>query len=119
MHAAPPERETLRRSELARMQGMLLAGVEQLRRFPLDRFIYHGRQVTMPSAVWVDRRQSADFQWKQPYNVALQATGPALDQTYCGTDYLYAYWLLRHYGLDHFPAVVKDHAAVVTKRLEP
>jgi hypothetical protein len=99
------------------MERMLVHGVEQLRRFPLDRFHYPGRLVPMTTAVWVDRRRVSDYQWKEPHDVALQATAAPTNEVTCGTDYLYAYWLWRHYGLDRHPQVTRFHGPVVNPRL--
>jgi hypothetical protein len=70
----------------------------------------------MPGTVWVDRRRASDYQWKEQHDLAFQATGPATGEASCGTDFLYAYWLLRRYGLDRHPQVVRQHGAVVTER---
>ncbi len=104
-------------AERARMERMLVHGVEQLRRFPLDRFHYPGRLVPMPTAVWVDRRRVSDYHWKEPHDVAFQATAAPTGEVTCGTDYLYAYWLWRHYGLDRHPQVTRFHGPVVNPRL--
>ena len=102
-------------TQRGKMERMLVNGIEQLRRFKLDRFQYPGREVKTRAARWADRSRSNDYQWKEPHNVVWQVTGPATNQVTCGTDYLYAYWLFRHYRLDQHPLAVRRHGAVLKR----
>ena len=88
-------------------------GVEQLRRFKLDRFSYPGRVVPAGRPLWVDQRPSDDYQWKADPPLAFQATGPASDTMFCAIDYLYAYWMMRHYRLDGDESLQARHGGVL------
>lgn len=103
------------RPDLARQQavGLLDTGVEQLRRFPLDRFHRPGDTYTTRQATGIDARRASDFYWKEPANEAFRATGPVNGRTNCGTDFLYAYWLMRHYQLDQAQSLQPRHANVL------
>ncbi len=92
----------LRRRERAaekRRIGQLLAdGQEQLRHFPLDRFVSRGRLLRTRAPQWVDLRRSDDFHWKSDPFHRWQAQQPTRETT-CGTDFLLAYWLMRYWRL--------------------
>lgn len=86
------------------LDGLIVTGIEQLRRFPLDRFFYPGGEINTPEVQWVDRFRPEDYYWKCDPTLIWQANGPADNEVYCAIDFLYAYWLLRFYGLDQHPA---------------
>lgn len=101
------------RAAMQQTLGELIAtGIEQLRRFPLDRFFYPGRELNTPTMQWVDRFRPEDYYWKCDPTLVWQPSGPADNELYCAIDYLYAYWLLRFYGLDRHPAAA-PHAGVL------
>jgi hypothetical protein len=112
----PAVREAMirQRPEAARAlaERCLRDGVEQLRRFKLDRFNYPGEKLQARGPLWVDERMLDGYQWKADPTLGWKATGPALNYTTCAIDYLYAYWLFRYARLDQHPAVA-DHAAVL------
>ncbi len=112
--AMSPQRPDQTRRQVA---GLLDSGVEQLRRFPLDRFHRPGETYKTRQATGVDARRGSDFYWKEPSDEAFRPTGPINGRTNCGTDYLYAYWLMRHFGLDETPAIKQKYAAVLRKSL--
>jgi len=87
--------------------------VEQLRRYRLDRFIYPGAEIEQPAPVWNDAMKPDDSYWKVNPRLVWQPNGPATNTCYCAMDYLYAYWLMRHFKLDETPVVRKYHADVL------
>ena len=93
-------RQNETRRQIDRLIG---AGIEQLRRFRLDRFAYGGREVTVRSPVWVDQFRADEYHWKNDANLVWQSNGEASNNAYCAIDYLYAYWLFRYYNLDQHP----------------
>lgn len=88
----------------------LVEGIEQLRRFRLDRWVVGGFETKMPVAQWCDAFRPDDFQWKINENLVFHQTGPWTNTAYCAMDYLIAYWLLRRYRLDEHPAARAWHA---------
>ena len=112
-----------RRDALAIEERAMRDGVEQLRRYGLDRFDYPGREVESAEPLWVDQRRSDDYQWKADPRRGWQVTGPATNNVRCAIDFLYAYWLLRYYRLDEHPALDERAAAVLRRtprlRLSP
>ena len=85
----------------------LQVGVEQLRRFPLDRFAYEGHEVTSQGLVWIDQFRPDDYYWKCDPRAVWQVTGPVSNEAYCAIDFLHAYWLLRCYRLDEQPVLAR------------
>ncbi len=87
-----------RKFELRRAQRLVAQGIEQLRHFPLDRFVYEGRALKTRAPQWVDLRRSDDFQWKaDPYHRWVHSRRTR--QTTCATDFLLAYWMMRYWRL--------------------
>ena len=93
----------------------LAAGIEQLRRFRLDRFVYPGQVIETADLRWVDEFRPDDTYWKESPRLAFQATGPSTNQCFCAMDYLYAYWLLRYYGLDRHPSLARQNLPVLQR----
>jgi hypothetical protein len=87
-------------STRAALEQGLSAGVEQLQRFQLDRFLYPGREYESKELVWNDNFRPDDSYWKINPRLVFQTTGPSTSDVVCAMDYLYAYWLYRYYGLD-------------------
>ncbi len=87
-----------RAAEQRRVRQLVADGLEQLRHFPLDRFVSQGQPIRTRTPQWVDLRRSDDFQWKADPFHRWQAQKPT-GETTCGTDYLLAYWLMRHWRL--------------------
>jgi hypothetical protein len=116
--ADPAVRECIveRRPEnvLAAADRGLVEGVEQLRRFSLDRFQRTGNAYESRHALWVDQRPLDDYLWKGDPQLGFEPTGPATDHVFCAIDYLYAYWLLRYARLDESP-VLAPHADVLRR----
>jgi hypothetical protein len=104
-----------RRSGATRQQvdRVMVNGIEQLRRFRLDRFDYPGRRVEVRQPQWVDRYRPENYYWKNDPFQIWEFSGPPKDSIYAAIDYLYAYWLLRYYHLERHPAAVGAHAAVL------
>ena len=88
-------------------------GVEQLRRYRLDRFVYPGEEVEQPGPVWNDFMKPDDSYWKINPRLVWKANGPPTNTCYCAMDYLYAYWLMRYFKLDEHPIVRLHHAPVL------
>jgi hypothetical protein len=91
----------------------LLDGIEQLRRFRLNRFLYSGHEVHTGQVQWNDLMRPDDYYWKADPRLAWQVTGPREDRLFCAIDFLTAYWLLRHYELDAQRVVAGPHANVL------
>lgn len=94
-------------STRAEIEDGLAAGIEQLRRFRLDRFYYPGREYVTPGLNWCDTFRPDDTYWKTDPHDVWEPTQPATNQIMCAMDYLYAYWLFRYYRLDELPYVKK------------
>lgn len=99
---------TRRRADL-----ILADGIEQLRRFKLDRFVAPGREVEVADPTYNDAHFPDDYYWKVNPNSVFQPTGPPTTTYACAIDYLHAYWLLRFYKLDANPVAVRYHAAAL------
>lgn len=90
-----------RHNETRRQVDRLVAGgIEQLRRFRLDRFADGGREIKTRGPRWIDEFRADEYHWKNDANLAWQSNGEANNNAYCAIDYLYAYWLFRYYRLD-------------------
>ncbi len=80
---------------------LLADAVEQLRRFPVDRFSYPGTVVETGQPQWMDVRNRHDaFCWKSDPTHAYQVTDYTTSQHTCSIDFLYAYWVMRFFRLD-------------------
>jgi hypothetical protein len=90
----------------------LVYGIEELRRYKLDRFFYPGREYDAGRGTHVDEMLPG-YRWHQPHTAAWQVTGPPTNKHYWAVCYLHAYWLLRYYGLDEHPLAAKYHSAAV------
>jgi hypothetical protein len=104
-----PEAAALR----PRLDAALVESVEQLRRYRLDRFSYPGHARKTEALVWIDQFKPDDSYWKESPRLVWQVTGPATNELTCATDFLYAYWLLRYWRLDEYPALRAAHAPVL------
>jgi hypothetical protein len=90
----------------------LTDGVEQLRRFRLDRFHRVGRYVETKQLHWVDQQNPDDYVWKANPKSMLKPTGAATNIHTAAIDYLVAYWIFRYYELQNHPALA-DHRSVL------
>jgi len=97
----------------AQMERLAVSGVEQLRRFKLNRFSYQGQERIAPSPQWVDTYRPDDYHWKCNPNAVWQVTSGPTNNLHCAIDYLYAYWLMRYYEIDRRPEVVARHKSVL------
>lgn len=93
----------------------LVDGVEQLRRFRLDRFGGPGREVRLSTLVYNDSWAPDDYYWKVNPDRLFQPEGPRNSTYSCAIDFLHAYWLMRYFQLDEHPAVRKAHLSVLAK----
>ncbi|MCA9102074.1 MAG: hypothetical protein KDA63_13015, partial [Planctomycetales bacterium] len=93
----------------------LVDGVEQLRRFRLDRFIYDGHDVKTNQLQWNDRMRPDDYYWKADPRYVRATTGPRENTVFCAIDYLAAYWLMRYYQLDTQPVVARPYANILAR----
>lgn len=90
------ERKRVRRQ----VAYVVSTGLEQLRRFPIDRFYYPGREIETRRAQWADvRERHNSYLWKSDGRSIWKITAPAGETHIASIDYLYAYWLMRHHGL--------------------
>jgi hypothetical protein len=88
-------------------------GVEQLRRFKLNRWAAGGEFVETKEIQWCDAYAPDDYHWKvNPYAVFRQTEQPG-NVAYCAMDYLAAYWLFRYYRLQEHPALKQLNLAVL------
>lgn len=96
--AIVPHNQNYTRRQVARVTAI---GIEQLRRFPIDRFHYPGRKLQTKTPQWVDARKRHDsYLWKSgPYD-RWEITGPPTNTHTASIDFLYAYWVMRYYQLD-------------------
>jgi hypothetical protein len=88
-------------------------GVEQLRRFKLDRFCGHGHELRVNGTVYNDSWAPDDYYWKVNPDRAFQPEGERNNVYACAIDYLHAYWLMRYFRLDALPAVRRAHSSVL------
>lgn len=110
----PKNQETTRRQ----LDYVLVRGVEQLRRFKLDRRHWTGTEQVTGTPQWADRYRPDDYHWKCDPTAVWHVTGPATNEIYCAIDYLYAYWLMRYYQLEASPIVTQYHRDVVQRTPE-
>ena len=74
--------------------------VEQLRRFPVDRFYEPGEEFKTPVAQWVDAREKHDsYLWKGDPKERWISNGQTSNIHIASLDFLHAYWLMRYWGL--------------------
>lgn len=100
----------------AQLNYLLYTGIEQLRRFRLDRFSTPGEVETVDYPVWVDEsKPNSGYAWKNNPHSAWRSNGPAINQATCSIDYLYAYWLMRYYRLDELVQARQWHGEVLGK----
>ncbi|MCE9547091.1 MAG: hypothetical protein K8T25_16575 [Planctomycetia bacterium] len=100
----------------AQLTRGLVDGVEQLRRFSLDRFRVEGQSQLTDSPQWVDVQQPDDFHWKADPTLRFTRSGAATNKHVAAIDYLAAYWLMRLHGLDRQPVVTRGNAEVLGTR---
>ncbi len=76
-------------------------GMEQLRRFPVDRFFEPGKKVETKIAQWVDARRKHDaYLWKADPFARWEPNGEKANNHIASLDFLHAYWLMRYWQLD-------------------
>lgn len=93
----PREKKATRR-QIAWVTAM---GVEQLRRFPIDRFSRPGKNVRTATPQFLDTREPHEsYVWKSGAYERFVPTGPPTNLHTASIDYLYAYWLMRYFGLE-------------------
>ncbi|MCE9553329.1 MAG: hypothetical protein K8T91_08115 [Planctomycetes bacterium] len=88
-------------------------GLEQLRRYPVDRFRRPGQSEATGEPQWIDQQRPDDFHWKGDPTLRFVASGPARNDTVASIDYLAAYWLMRLHALDRQADAVRQHGAVL------
>lgn len=88
-------------------------GLEQLRRYPLDRFRRPGQSESTGEPQWVDQQRSDDFQWKADPTLRFVASGPVGNDNVASIDFLAAYWLMRLHALDRQPDALRQHGVVL------
>jgi hypothetical protein len=88
----------------AQVERGLEIGLDELRRYPLDRFMRPGREIETDRAASVDQFIPG-YRWHQPPTSVWEATGPATNNLYNSICFLHAYWLFRYYRLERHPHV--------------
>jgi hypothetical protein len=106
---APRDAERVR----ARVERLLDQGVEQLRRFPLDRFRWSGVQFEADAPLWADEYRPDSYYWKVDARLGWQVTGPPTNMLTSAIDYLHAYWLFRQHRLHEHVVVAERHGDVL------
>ncbi len=96
------------------MERCLLSGVNELRRYKLDRFDYPGREHDTGRPQHVDQFRPG-YRWHQPHTAAWEITGPASNRLYGAMCYLHAYWLMRYYRLDEQPHLTRHNLSVLQR----
>ena len=91
----------------AQVDRVLVRGVEQLRRFKLDRFVYYGKEHISPVPQWNDTYRPDEYYWKANPHAVWEVTGAATNEMFCAIDYLHAYWLMRYYHLQQHPVLAR------------
>jgi hypothetical protein len=105
-----------RESTRQRTTALLDTGVEQLRRFTLDRFRWEGHEIVSREPLWVDEHRPDAYQWKVDASLGWEVTGAPTNMLTSAIDYLHAYWVLRESGLDRHPSVLESHASVLGRQ---
>ncbi len=106
---APRQAEQVRQ----RVERLLDQGVEQLRRFPLDRFRWSGVETEANAPQWADGYRPDSYLWKVDARLAWEVTGGPTKLLTSAIDYLHAYWLFRHHRLHEAPVVGERHGEVL------
>ena len=96
-----------------RVERLLGEGVEQLRRFPLDRFRWSGVQFEASTPQWADDYRPDSYYWKVDARLGWQVTGPPTNLLTSAIDYLHAYWLFRQHRLHEHTVVAERHGDVL------
>ena len=89
------------RTEISRqLPAVVATGIEQLRRCPLDRFYRPGKKIETREMQWIDAQRPHEvYFWKAGPFYKFEATGPPTGLNAAAIDYLYAFWVMRHYRL--------------------
>jgi hypothetical protein len=82
----------------------LEVGLDELKRYPLDRFSRPGREIETDQAASVDQFLPG-YRWHQFPNLLWEPSGPATNNVYNSICFLHAYWLFRYYRLQEHPHV--------------
>jgi hypothetical protein len=109
----PALRRTLAPRDAERVERLLDLGVEQLRRFPLDRFRWAGVQFQADEPLWADAYRPDSYLWKVDARLGWRVTGPPTNLLTSAIDYLHAYWLFRQLRLPEHAVVAERHAEVL------
>jgi hypothetical protein len=96
-----------------RVERLLDQGVEQLRRFPLDRFRWEGVEHEADAPQWADAYRPDSYYWKVDARLAWRVTGGPTPLLTSAIDYLHAYWLFRHHRLHEHALVAERHGDVL------
>jgi hypothetical protein len=82
------------------LRSVVLTGIEQLRRYPIDRFYRPGEKIETRELQWIDAQKPHEvYFWKAgPYH-KYKVTGPPTAMTSASIDYLYAFWVMRYFRL--------------------
>jgi hypothetical protein len=92
-------------------------GIDELRRYPLDRFSRPGLEIATGEPQSVDQFLPG-YRWHQPPMSYWKVTGPATNNLHTTICYLHAYWLMRYYRLDEHPHVQKLNLDVLARNVD-
>ena len=82
------------------LTAVVLTGIEQLRRCPIDRFFRPGEKIDTKELQWIDAQKHHEvYFWKAGPYYKYKVTGPPTETTSASIDYLYAFWVMRYYRL--------------------
>lgn len=98
----------------ARAEDGISRGIENLRRFPLDRFSYSDyTEFDTQHAQWADHLTPVVYQWHLDSSHVWQPKGAKSNHLNAAIDFLHAYWMMRYYKLDQNPKGTQWHTSVL------
>lgn len=107
-------KDSERQEHVAKTARSVVDGVEQLRRFKLDRWWMTGAQIVETKEIqWNDAFRPDDSIWKVSPYLVFQRTGRETHEYFCAMDYLYAYWIMRYFHLEDHQSIKQFHAPVL------
>ncbi|QGJ69170.1 Hypothetical protein PBC10988_8370 [Planctomycetales bacterium 10988] len=95
--------------------SMMNDGVEQLRRYPLNRMVLEGEPQQMDEPQWVDAYRPDSYIWKTNLNERWIDSGNPSPLQMAPIDFLHAYWLMRSHFLDEQSFLDPRHRAVLLR----
>jgi hypothetical protein len=108
-------KESDRREHVVKTARAVVDGVEQLRRFKLDRWWTRGGAIVETKELqWNDAFRPDDSIWKVSPLLKYDRSGAtATHEYFCAMDYLYAYWVMRYFHLEDHQSLKQYHGPVL------